>query len=657
MRVRGSAGDDVRSGGVDSVGSALPNCEQKMAQQRMIERTIDDIAEALGPHGAAPRRCSVLLGAGCSISAGIPSASDIVRHIEAKFPAAYARAASHNYPDCMAALERGVRRDLIGAYIDKARINWAHIALAQLIHADHVDRVLTTNFDPLVSRACALVNRFPAVYDFAASQLFNPDQVGDKAIFHLHGQRDGFVLLNTRSEVTIHRHHVKPIFDDAHKGRVWIVVGYSGENDPVFDLLARVKTFEYGLYWIGHGSTPPKHVAEQLLRRDCGAHFIGGWDADDFFVTLAQKLQCFPPQFVTQPFSHLRSMFSMLTDYKAPRNDMDDAPDFRQSRFDVASVVRPQLDDLIQSREQSLSAEYHFLAGEYERVVALFGKRHIKNLSPEDADTYGQSLLILGDRVHSLAKADDNRAQYRLALRHFEVAAKIATTRADALYNLGNVLFDLSLAVRNGAPEVITTSAERLLRRAIAKYRDAVAIDPSFADAHNNLANALTDLARAAYPRKDDGMLREAFGHYEKAIKPTRTPDIVHCNYAKAIHDLARITGDLRLYRKSSVHFKIAAKVNPTYYSLFLSWGHALSDEARKTGSARAYTAAFEQYRRAAELEPTDTAAHHSWHYALLELAKMSRGAKKEALIEQAKSVSREQQRRRRRAERRSRLS
>ena len=616
----------------------------------MTERTIDDIAEALGPHSAAPRRCSVLLGAGCSISAGIPSASDIVRHIEVRFPAAYARASSHDYPDCMAALERGVRRDLIGAYIDKARINWAHIALAQLINANYVDRVLTTNFDPLVSRACALVNRFPAVYDFAASHLFNPDQVSDKAIFHLHGQRDGFVLLNTRSEVTKHRHHIKPVFDNAHQGRVWIVVGYSGENDPVFDLLASVKTFEYGLYWIGHGSKPAQHVGDKLLGKDCGAHFLGGWDADDFFVTLAQKLHCFPPRFVTQPFLHLRSMFSMLTDYKAPRNDMDDSPDFRQSRFDVASVVRPQLDDLIQSREQSLSAEYHFLAGEYERVVALFEKRNIKGLSPEDAETYGQSLLILGDRVHTLAKADDNRAQYRLALKRFEVAAKVPATRADALFNCGNVLFDLSLAVRNGAPEVMTTSAERLLRRAVAKYRDAVAIDGAFADAHNNLANALTDLARADYPRNDDGMLREAFDHYEKAIRTTQTPDVVHCNYAKSIHDLARITGDLGLYRKASAHFTIAAKLNPNYYSVFLSWGHALSDEARKTGSAKAYTAAFDKYRRASEIRPADTAAHHSWYYALLELAEKSRGSKREALIEQAKSVSREQKRRRRRA-------
>ena len=39
----------------------------------------------------------------------------------------------------------GVRRDLIGGYIDNAKINWAHLALAQLIDHDFVDRVLTTN--------------------------------------------------------------------------------------------------------------------------------------------------------------------------------------------------------------------------------------------------------------------------------------------------------------------------------------------------------------------------------------------------------------------------------------------------------------------------------------------------------------------------------
>ena len=68
------------------------------------------------------------------------------------------------------------RRDLIAEYVDKAKINWAHLCIALLVQAGFVDRVLTTNFDLLVVRACALLNEFPAIYDFAASQLFkSPD--------------------------------------------------------------------------------------------------------------------------------------------------------------------------------------------------------------------------------------------------------------------------------------------------------------------------------------------------------------------------------------------------------------------------------------------------------------------------------------------------
>jgi tetratricopeptide (TPR) repeat protein len=491
------------------------------------------------------------------------------------------------------------------------------------------------------------VNCFPAVYDFAASRVFNPDQTSEKAIFHLHGQRDGFVLLNTRAEVAKHRGHIQPVFEDAYKGRIWIVVGYSGENDPVFDLLAKVRTFEYGLYWIGYGSTPPKHVAENLLGEDHGAHFIGGWDADDFFVTLAQKLQCFPPRFVTQPFTHLKAMFSMLTDYSAPRNDSDNAADFRRSRFDVASVVRPQLENLIRGREQSLSAEYFFLSGEYERAVASFGKKSLKALSPSDADTYGWSLLMLGDRLHSAARADDDKAKYLAAIKHFKVAAKIPSTSSDALYNWGNALFDLSMTARSGAPEMMTRLAEQFMLRAIVKYREAIALDSSFADAHNNLANALSDLARADYPHEDNDMLREAFRHYEKAIRNTETPHIVHNNYAKALHDLARITKDRRLYRKSLVHFDIASKCDADYYSAFLSWGHALSDLARTTGSAKHYAAAVEKYLHAAEIDSSDTAAHHSLYYTLLQLAEMSTNSKKKALLARAKAVSRELKRRR----------
>jgi hypothetical protein len=73
----------------------------------------------------------------------------------------------------MAELAPDECKELIAEYIDKASINWAHMAIAQLVKEGYVKRILTTNFDPLVVKACATVGVFPAVYDLAASPHFN----------------------------------------------------------------------------------------------------------------------------------------------------------------------------------------------------------------------------------------------------------------------------------------------------------------------------------------------------------------------------------------------------------------------------------------------------------------------------------------------------
>jgi hypothetical protein len=123
------------------------------------------------------------------------------------------------------------------------------LALVTTDRLSAFDRVLTTNFDPLVLRACAMLGEFPAVYDFAISQLFRPGELPDRAIFHLHGQSTGFVLMNTDEEVKTHSERLGPLFQDAGQARPWIVVGYSGDNDPVFNHLAAVERFDYCLFW------------------------------------------------------------------------------------------------------------------------------------------------------------------------------------------------------------------------------------------------------------------------------------------------------------------------------------------------------------------------------------------------------------------------
>ena len=67
-----------------------------------------------------------------------------------------------------------------------------------------------------------------------------PEHIPHKAVFHLHGQRTGFILLNTEQEVIEHSQRLGALFKTAGEGKAWIVVGYSGESDPVFTHLADV---------------------------------------------------------------------------------------------------------------------------------------------------------------------------------------------------------------------------------------------------------------------------------------------------------------------------------------------------------------------------------------------------------------------------------
>jgi hypothetical protein len=180
----------------------------------------------------------------------------------------------------------------------------------------YVDRVLTTNFDLLVARACALLGVFPAIYDFATSQLLKKADIPDQAVFYLHGQRTGFVLMNTDEDMEKHSKLLGPVFEDAGSGRVWIVVGYSGENDPVFNHLATIPTFDNGLFWIGYlEQDPASHVRERLLTQDKDAFFTKGFDADSFFVSLTRALDIFPPDLVARPFTYLHHALTRITPF------------------------------------------------------------------------------------------------------------------------------------------------------------------------------------------------------------------------------------------------------------------------------------------------------------------------------------------------------
>jgi len=351
-------------------------------------RYIGDVVDTLRNAKQGGWGCALLIGADCSVSAGIPAAQGFVDHIRESYPEKYGRAEPKTYSGCMAQLHPDERRQVIAKSMKSSKLNWAHIAIAQLMHHGYVDRVLTTNFDPLLVQACALLGDFPAVYDLAASTEFRPRDIPVPAILYLHGQRTGFVLLNTEDEFDRYSELLMPAIEDTGHGRAWIVAGYSGENDPVFDRLASVASYRSGLYWVVRGDkAPPAHVRERMLVDGKYAYYLNGYDADAFFISLAQALRVFPPDFVSRPFSYVDRMLNTLADFALPVQ-----PDIRA---DITSVTRgwvkeaigffelgapalviahdrePETSSRTTVNSSILEAHLHLLAGNYEAVLAL----------------------------------------------------------------------------------------------------------------------------------------------------------------------------------------------------------------------------------------------------------------------------------------------
>lgn len=481
-----------------------------------LYRTIDDVVATLKSAQRRSKGCAILIGAGCSIKAGVPLARDFVQIIEKDYPWEYGRTTEKSYPKCMAALSFSERRDLIARYVDQAKINWAHLAIAQLMQNGYVDRVLTTNFDPLVVRACALLNEFPAVYDFATSDAFKPEDIPDKAVFYLHGQRSGFVLLNTEEECGRQAQRVRPVFDDAGRARVWIVVGYSGENDPVFDILAQVPRFDNRLYWIGYkDNEPPAHVRERLLVSGKDAYFVKGFDADDFFVTLAQRLDCFPPTFINDPFAHMNAVLDMTMPYTLPGEDTDVEVAEQSRRRIQAAIEREQESARSAGQEPSpeetavpapaaADAQRLLMAGDYEAVIALRPESG-QNIPPDLVDPLSLAYVKQGNVLSEQAETKSGEEAARLfglAGEKYKAALQVKPDYHIALYNWGNALS--SQAEMKSSKEAV-----RLFGLAGERYKAALQVKPDKHEALDNWGLALIQQAKTKTGDEANRLLAE----------------------------------------------------------------------------------------------------------------------------------------------------
>ncbi|MEW5945460.1 MAG: hypothetical protein AB1742_04600 [bacterium] len=431
-----------------------------MSLERKIEYVIETVRNARGSNA----NTMLLIGAGCSRTAGIPLADEIVGEIHFYYPSAYERAVKNTYPECMKQLAPDERRDLINGHIQKARLNWEHVVIAELMEAGYVDRVLTTNFDPLLIRACALIGVLPAIYDFATATTYRQGIIPSPAVLYLQGQYTGFFQRHTPDDAGSNS-VIPDILNNEGSNRAWIVVGYSGENDPLIEHLAKISTFNRNLYWICYRDDEPGEKANnKVISEGKYAFKVKGYDAHDFFVTLAQKLGCFPPKFISMPFTYLLERLDILTEFRPPAAESPSFDVLKKSREDIESAIslyekgtREEDKGIIISEASSA-----FMAGKYERVINLISDKMAEE-NDDMADKKTWSLIIIGNNYLAQAKTktgEDADRLFSLSYEKYEQAMKIKPDMHEALNNWSNAFIYQSYGKTDREKDMCLMKAE-----------------------------------------------------------------------------------------------------------------------------------------------------------------------------------------------------
>ena len=324
-----------------------------------MPKDVRDLARALMHARDKPNqgrgRAIFLVGAGCSVSAGIKAAGGVAQHCALHLAHCYSQErftdsdpdtalrwlieqghvdsnVAHNedgsshwsalyyyfFENCLNA--PNAQREVINEIIDNAndRINWAHACLGELVYQRYVHTVITTNFDQLVLQAIIRTGLLPVTADGLNSLNRIWSTPRRPQVVHLHGSMHTYNLRNSHSalkEPGRNSAAVSMIHSLLQQCELLVVVGYGGGEEGVMELLIdAVKALpQFVIYWVtyeqGHETLSQK--ARELLSGE-NKFSIWGGEADKFFGDLMEELRIGQPSWVANPIAVLKNQSERL---------------------------------------------------------------------------------------------------------------------------------------------------------------------------------------------------------------------------------------------------------------------------------------------------------------------------------------------------------
>jgi hypothetical protein len=288
--------------------------------------SLDAFVRSIGINKATPH--ALLLGAGSSITSGVPSAAMCIWEwkrsifltnnpgLEAQFselslPAVRSKIQiwldSHGkYPSNGSTEEYGfyiqkcfpIAEDRRAFFQEKIRVAAPYLGyrvLVKLAESGLITSVWTPNFDGLTTKAAAASNRIVAVevgIDCAA-RLPRKTNHNELLSVSLHGDYRYDQLKNTTEELRMQDEALRAALIEEARHTPLIVVGYSGRDDSLMNTLenAYSETGTGTLYWCGFNESEISPRVSQLIdkARTAGrsAHYISSDGFDDLLLRIA----------------------------------------------------------------------------------------------------------------------------------------------------------------------------------------------------------------------------------------------------------------------------------------------------------------------------------------------------------------------------------
>ena len=633
--------------------------------------SVKDIAKTLKDNKKQGLPVIIFTGAGCSKSAGMPLANELVAEINKKFKsnlrALTTDTQKKDYGSCMGKLTPHEQKTLIEKHISKAKINWAHIALASLLKEGYIGKVLTFNFDNILNRACSLDNFFPPIYDLKVLSKEYFSAIPNQSIVHLHGQWSGFDLANSSDSTEKQAENLKHYIKETINTSPTMFIGYSGGADAFFQLVEENFIGQHRLYWIDYGKEPNSNVKKFIEVNPNHRNFIGEQDADKFLLELAIELKCFPTELFKDPIKHLKEICEYVNNFPLNTSESEiDVLEDTKKTLEIADKTKPaittiklaellhakkfetiinqvkNLDLMIKPISKIVASAYLgkaliFLTKDERQFQIHFDKAI--SLKPDFYQAYADvgTKLISSNKIDALIKAKDffencftinpkikddtiighyaialsklarireDKSLFEKAFVQYENALKIQPDNADHLGNYGSALLGLGRIKQD----------ESLFEKAFVQYENALKIQPEHTNNLGNYGNALSDLAKI---KQDESLFEKAFVQYENAliIQPEHADHLG--NYGIALSELAKIKQDESLFEKAFVQYESALIIQPAHVDHLGNYGSALSELAKIKQDESLFEKAFVQHESALKIQPNKT-YNLACYYALI---------------------------------------